>query len=285
MSAFLANLPERYQVIFCDLWGCVHNGISLFPGVVERLDQWAVEQRTVIFLTNAPRPSDAVRAQLSTLGLPDRLNRHVVSSGDTALAWIHEARPDLAFSFLGSEADAVRLASAGLRLSAEVNADTVICTGFDERGFDLMHYRQQLQEFAKGGAEMLCFNPDRVVHRGGEAELCAGAIADVYEEMGGIVRQFGKPHGQIYDHAIRYAGEQRGSLPDHRNVLAIGDSLATDFVGAANAGLDFLFIAGGIDESAYRTRSDCFSALKGLKEPGQTLPVAVARSLGEILEN
>jgi HAD superfamily hydrolase (TIGR01459 family) len=251
---------------------------------VERLDQWAAEQRTVIFLTNAPRPSDAVRAQLSALGLPDRLNKHVVSSGDTALAWIREARPSLAFSFLGSEADAFRLVSAGLHLSTDMNAESVICTGFDERGFDLMLYRQQLQEFAKGGAEMLCFNPDRVVHRGVEPEPCAGAIGAAYEEMGGIVRQFGKPHAQIYDHAIRYAGGQRGSLPERRDVLAIGDSLATDFVGAINAGLDFVFIAGGIDETAYRAGPDCFSAAKGLKEPDRARPVAVVQCLGDIRE-
>jgi len=275
VSNFLDALPDRYRVIFCDLWGCAHDGVAILPGVVDRLDRWRDEGRRVVFLTNAPRPSAAVVAQLTTLGLPDRLNGQVVSSGDAALAWLAGEDDDRACTFIGSEADRARLTAAGLRFVPDAAADRVICSGFDERGFDIADYDGQLRGLAGRGVEMLCLNPDRLVHRGGHAEPCAGAIADAYQTMGGAVRQFGKPHPLIYDHAIRHAGD-----PDRAAILAIGDSIATDVAGAADAGIDCVFVAGGIDAAAYRADGDrIFARGPGLRSDAMR-PIAVVPSLG-----
>ncbi len=274
-TGFLDALPDRYRVIFCDLWGCVHDGVAILPGVVERLDRWRDEGRRVVFLTNAPRPSPAVVAQLAALGLPDRLNGQVVSSGDAALAWLADDGDDRACAFIGTRADAARLTAAGLRFVSDAAAERVICSGFDERGFDIADYDGQLRRLAARGVEMLCLNPDRLVHRGGRAEPCAGAIADAYQAMGGTVRQFGKPHPLIYDHAIRHAGH-----PDRTAILAIGDSIATDIAGAAHAGIDVVFVAGGIDAAAYRTEGErVFARQPGLR-PDATRPVAIVPGLG-----
>lgn len=279
MSGFLDDLPRRYRVILCDLWGCVHNGVRIIPGVVERLDRWAAEGRCVIFLTNAPRPSQAVVEQLAALGLPERLNGRVVSSGDAALAWLKRGELRHAV-FLGSSTDAVRLESEGLRFAPEDEADTVICSGFDERGFDLTDYVAQLERFAGRQLEMLCLNPDRVVHRGDDAEPCAGALADAYGELGGLVRYFGKPHSHIYEHAITHAERLAASRLDRSEIIAIGDSIATDFVGAANQAIDFVFVAAGIDNETYRADPEqAFECAIGLRARGAR-PVSVVQGLG-----
>lgn len=267
MIESLDALPERYRVIFCDLWGCVHNGVAILPGVVDRLDRWQDEGRRVLFLTNAPRPSSAVVEQLAGLGLPDRLNGQVVSSGDAALAWLARDGRDGACAFIGSRADEARLIAAGLTFVSEDGADRVICTGFDERGFDLAHHADQLRRFAERGVGMLCLNPDRLVHRGGMAEPCAGAIADAYQALGGTVRHFGKPHPQMYDHAVACAGN-----PDRNAILAIGDSIATDVAGAVTAGIDVVFVSGSIDAAAYAADGDRLFT--------HARPVAVVPGLG-----
>ena len=93
---------------------------------------------------------------------------------------------------------------------------------------------------------MICANPDIVIHRGDTLIYCAGALAVRYEELGGPVLYAGKPHRPIYDRALALAGQARGAAIDARRVLAIGDGMRTDIIGAARAGLDALFVTGGI---------------------------------------
>lgn len=277
MSDILTALPQHYRLILCDLWGCVHNGVTILPGVVERLDAWQTEGRTIVFLTNAPRPSSAVAEQLGALGLPDRLNGQIVSSGDVALVHMRDEERSRSSTFLGSQADRRRLEAAGLDFVAVDRADTVICSGFDERGFDIDDYMDELGRLAASGVEMLCLNPDRVVHRGDRAEPCAGAIAASYAAMGGKVRLFGKPYRDIYDHAIRYAEAD----VDRNEVIAIGDSISTDYVGAVNANIDFIFVAGGIDGNAWQTHAErVFDNAPGL-EHSPVAPFAVVPVLGQ----
>lgn len=282
MTTFLDRLVGQYQLILCDLWGCVHDGVAILPGVIEQLDRWKGEGATIVFLTNAPRPASAVAAQLKSLGLPDRLNGSIATSGDTALAWIAN-RPGVdRLGFIGSSADAQRLKDAGLHFAEVDDQDAVICCGFDERGFELQRYDAQLQTLAERGVEMFCLNPDRVVHRGGVSEPCAGAIAQRYGEFGGSVKYFGKPYLEIYEQAMAQV-RANGCLIQRNEVLAIGDSVATDYVGAANAGIDFVFVSGGIDGTNYTVlANELFDAAPGLLE-GSARPVAIVSTLGVAL--
>jgi ribonucleotide monophosphatase NagD (HAD superfamily) len=91
---------------------------------------------------------------------------------------------------------------------------------------------------------MICANPDKMVRRGDIIVPCAGALADVYEELGGEVLMAGKPFAPIYDAALELAGS-----PDKKKVLAIGDGPETDIKGAAANDLSCLFITGGINTS------------------------------------
>lgn len=273
--SYLADLPARYRVILCDLWGCVHDGVHVFPGVIERLDSWREHGRLVVFLTNAPRPSSAVAAQLQRLGMPERLTRTIVSSGDAAIAWLKTEGAGRTLGFLGSAVDRDLMEAEGLVFD-DSKANLVLCAGFDARGFNVDDYSAELAALRARGAEVLCLNPDRVVHRGGVAEPCAGALADAYAAIGGIVHWLGKPFPQIYDYALSVSASRTGRKVDRDEVIAIGDSIATDFAGAASAGIAFIFVSNGIDRAGYQAQAE---ALFDLAHRPGAKPVAVVEAL------
>jgi HAD superfamily hydrolase (TIGR01459 family) len=234
----LDRLDRRYTAIVCDIWGVVHDGGILLPGVIERFARLKEQGRTIILLTNAPRPADTVQAHLDQLGLPRRLYDAVSSSGEAGIAGLLElGRP---VGFMGTEEDREDLARRGIELVEQGFVD-LACTGLDERSDDPSDYRARLEALVAGGVRMHCLNPDRVVIHMGHREACAGALADIYEEMGGSVTWYGKPHRPIYDHARFLAGN-----PPLEAMLAIGDGLQTVILGAALFGIDAVYVSHGI---------------------------------------
>lgn len=233
-----AALPQRYRLILCDVWGVIHDGVAIFPGVAERLTAWRGEGRTVILLTNAPRSEDAVAAQLARLGLPRDCWDHIATSGEAGIAALEALGQPV--GFIGSPADRANLEARGIRFAAGSFAHLAV-TGIDGERMHARDYRPELEAAAQRGVVLHCLNPDMVVHRGGVPEACAGAIAELYERLGGRTEYYGKPHAHIYEHALALGGN-----PPKNAVLAIGDALATDVLGAARFGIDCLYVASGI---------------------------------------
>lgn len=236
--SFWDGLDPRYSVILCDIWGVVHDGVKLYPNAIERLREWRGQGRTVILITNAPRASDAVEAQLDRIGLPRDCWDGVSTSGEAGIAELKElAHPT---GFLGTRQDRAILEQHGLRFVGQGFTDVAV-TGLDDERDHVDEYRSQLEAWSERDILFHCFNPDRLVVRGGVPEPCAGALADAYEGLGGRVEWYGKPFHTIYDHALGLAGN-----PPKQAVLAIGDALVTDMLGAARNGLDAVFVQGGI---------------------------------------
>jgi HAD superfamily hydrolase (TIGR01459 family) len=265
--SFLDALPQRYRMILCDVWGVVHDGVTLYPGASERLRQWRGEGRFVALITNAPRPADAVEAQLQRIGLPSDAWDGIATSGEAGIAALNALGAPV--GFVGTEADRAILESRGVRIAPSGNFTDLACLGLDEQRDDVDEYAPDLERWAARGVTMHCLNPDRLVIRGGVSEACAGAIADVYEALGGEVIWYGKPYPAIYQHALRLAGD-----PSREAVLAVGDGLQTDILGAARMGFDAVFVTGGIH--AGEPFPADFAAKYGL---GGWHPVAVVNSL------
>ena len=260
----LDRLDRRYSTIICDIWGVVHDGGQLLPGVLDRLGQFKAEGRTIVLLTNAPRPASTVQAHLDRLGLPRDHYDAVSSSGEAGIAGLLElGRP---VGFMGTEDDRADLVRRGIELVPSDFTD-IACTGLDERSDDPADYRDRLERLAAKGVRMHCLNPDRVVIHVGNLEACAGALADIYEEIGGAVTWYGKPHRPIYDHARALAGN-----PPLDAMLAIGDGLQTDMLGAARYAIDAIFVSHGIHEGSPMP-SD-FAARHGLGTWAPILTVA-----------
>lgn len=265
--SFWAGLDAKYRVILCDVWGVVHDGVSLYPKAAERLAEWRGEGRQVILVTNAPRTADAVATQLDRIGLPRNCWDGIATSGEAGIAALSAL--DRPVGFVGTTGDRAVLEGRGVRIAAGDDFSDLACTGLEPARPDVAEYAADLARWQTHGVVLHCLNPDRLVVRGGVPEACAGAIADDYEAIGGRVVWYGKPHRAIYDHALALAGD-----PPRDAVLAVGDALRTDVLGAARMGLDCVYVAGGIH--AGEQFPEDFAARHDL---GDWRPVAVVDGL------
>jgi HAD superfamily hydrolase (TIGR01459 family) len=264
---FWESLDPRYRLILCDIWGVVHDGVRLYPGAAERLRQWRNEGRFVVLITNAPRTAEAVEQQLARIGLPSDAYDAVATSGEAGIeALLALGAP---VGFVGTAADREILEGRGVPIAGGDDFTDLACTGVDERRPRPEDYRADLERWVVSDVHMHCLNPDRLVIRGGVPEACAGAIADLYAMLGGRVTWYGKPHETIYIHALHLAGN-----PPTSEVLAVGDGLQTDILGAAQMGFDTVFVSGGIH--AGEPFPEDFAATHGL---GDWQPVAVVEGL------
>jgi HAD superfamily hydrolase (TIGR01459 family) len=249
----LSQIAAAYDVILCDVWGVVHNGIEHYADAVEALSRFRKAGGAVVLITNAPRPASGIRRMLERLRVPPDSYDAIVSSGDVTVSLMLE-RGDRAVHHVGPPRDnslfrevAERSGRPDPRVPFEA-ADYVVCTGLlDDVNDTLEDYDPLLRRMLARKMEFICANPDIVVHSGDRLIYCAGAVAGRYAAIGGPVVQAGKPYPEIYRRAIAAAAaaQARGSAERPR-VLAIGDGLATDLKGAIDAGIDMLFVSSGI---------------------------------------
>jgi HAD superfamily hydrolase (TIGR01459 family) len=239
-------LLADYDLLLCDVWGVIHNGVESFPPACEALKRARASGKTVLLISNSPRPAKGVVPQLDGLHVPRESYDDMVTSGDVTRAVIME-RPGQSIFHIGPPRDLPIFEGLDLKLLDADTADYVVCSGlFDDTTETPEDYRAMLERMKARGLFMLCANPDVVVERGNELIYCAGALADLYQSIGGDVLYAGKPYRPIYERALTRAQTLRGGkVPLHR-VLAIGDSVRTDLTGAASLGVDFLFLTAGI---------------------------------------
>jgi HAD superfamily hydrolase (TIGR01459 family) len=275
-----STLAPGYDVLLCDVWGVVHNGLVAFPPSCDALMRARARGAAVVFITNAPRSSVAVARQIEKLQVPRECYDAIVSSGDITRSVI-EARPGQSFFHLGPERDRSIFTGLNARFAALESADYVVCSGLEDDDVDKPEdYRGRLETMLARKLFMVCGNPDVVVERGDKLVYCAGAIADLYATMGGEVLYAGKPYRPIYDMALAKAEAVAGRKAPLKRVLAIGDSVRTDLKVALNVGVDFLFVTSGIhaEELGGRVRPDS-AALKATFAAAGEMPKAVMRQL------
>lgn len=241
----LADVAAEYDALYCDLWGCYHDGLTPFPEAVAALRAFRASGGTVVLLTNAPRPGDAVARHLAAMGAPADSWDAVVSSGDAARAAVADGGFGRRVEHVGPVRDLSFFEGLAVERVSRAAAESVICTGlFDDETETPADYAEAIAEWARRGLRMLCANPDIIVDRGHSRLYCAGAIGEAYADAGGEVVYCGKPHRPIYTLAERVLREKRGPGP-HR-ILALGDGIATDVAGGNALGLDTLFLTAGI---------------------------------------
>ena len=252
---FSALAPD-YDVLLSDVWGVVHNGVAAFPEACDALTRFREGGGTVVLITNAPRPNGVVATQVAHFGAPRSIYDGIVSSGDVTRDEIAK-RPGQTIFHVGPKRDLAIFDGLDVTFAPVERADYVICSGlFNEETETPDDYRALLAQMLARKLFMVCGNPDVVVERGESLLYCAGAIADLYAKLGGQVLYAGKPYAPIYDLALKLAQGRRSAAINRRRVLAIGDSVRTDFTGAASYGIDCLFVTAGIHSAEFGGRDD-----------------------------
>lgn len=244
--AGLSALSDRYDVVLCDVWGVIHNGVRRYPAACEALTTWARDKGPVVLISNSPRPSYDVVAQLDSLDVPRAAWQAFVTSGDATRALLTPHTGTRVWK-IGPERDAPLWAGFDLTLAGPEDADFILCSGlYDDEAEVPEAYRDRLKVAADRGLKFICANPDRVVQRGERLIFCAGSLADLYESVGGEAVMAGKPYPAIYDLALAEAAQLLGRPVDRDRVLCVGDGVVTDVKGAHDQKLACLFVAKGI---------------------------------------
>ena len=241
----LNSIVDNYQLFYIDLWGVVHNGVSLHKEAVNVLREISKKGKEYILLTNAPRPNSVVKIFLKKLGMEEEIRNHVFTSGEASLNYLKKNLIDKFFFHIGPPRDFDLFNDFKKMKSDKIeNSEYFLCTGlFDDYDKDLKYYKKLFEDNLK--KKMICTNPDLIVDRGNVRELCAGSVAMVFEKMGGEVVYFGKPYPEVYNQAINNK---------NKKVLSIGDNLNTDIKGANLLNFDSLIISNGIHKNEIKEK-------------------------------
>lgn len=273
----MRDLVADVDVLLSDIWGVVHNGLVAFPEACEALHTFRQRGGTVILITNAPRPADSVQRQLRKLGVADETYDAIVSSGDLTRHFVAD-HPGKTMFWLGPERDNSIYRGLEAAFAPIESADYIVCTGpFDDETETPEDYRAMMEQARARNLPLICANPDIVVERGDRLIYCAGAIAELYRELGGEVIFYGKPHRPIYERAMSIAETRREAKVPLRRVLAIGDSVRTDLTGAHGFGINCLFVTRGIHAGEFQG-VDALDA-SAVKELFGHPPLALTREL------
>ena len=241
----LSSIADNYQLFYVDLWGVVHNGVSLHNEAIKVLKEITKKNKDYVLLTNAPRPNSAVKSFLEKLGMEKEIRDHVFTSGEAALNYLKNNLSDNLFFHVGPTKDFDLFKDFEKnKLKNIENSEYILCTGlFDDHDEDLQYYKNLFEKNIE--KKMICTNPDLIVDRGNARELCAGSVAIIFEKMGGKVIYFGKPYPEVYNHSI-----------DNKNkkILSIGDNLNTDIKGANLLNFDSLIISNGIHKNEIKEK-------------------------------
>ncbi len=256
----LSEISDRYDALFVDLWGCMHNGVKAFPSAVKAMQDYRTRGGIVVLVTNSPKPRAGVAEQLESFGVPADAYDTIATSGDSARSAMFQGAVGEKVYFMGEwtrdegffEPMSILENPVSIQRVPLADADGIVCCGPLDPMADPDVNRPDFLYAKTKGMKLLCANPDIVVDRGEVREWCAGALAKLYAEMGGESLYFGKPHPPIYDLARRRLAELNKDIPD-RKILAIGDGVLTDIAGAMGEDIDSLFISGGLAASETKT--------------------------------
>jgi len=236
----LKSIIDNYDIFYIDLWGVIHNGITLHKNAIDALKEITKAKKEYVLLTNAPRPNKTVKAFLKKMSMDKEIREKVYSSGEASLNYLKKNCIGKKFYHIGPPRDFDLFVEFENNKEKDISQSTyLLCTGlFENRDESLNYYKELFKDHIN--KKMICTNPDLIVDRGGKRELCAGSVALVFEEMGGEVIYFGKPFPEVYNQSIDNK---------KKKILSIGDNLNTDIKGANLLNYDSLLISNGVHKN------------------------------------
>ena len=236
----LSQIQSKYDAFLIDLWGVVHNGIQLYPGAIDVLNNLHKFNKRFVLISNAPRPSKSVEKYLLSLKMDKVFLKNVFTSGEAALQTLKRNVYGKKFYHIGPQRDKDLIVGFEKNKTTLERCDFILCTGlFENEETSLDYYKNLLRKYTR--LKMICTNPDLIVHRGSQTEYCAGSLALIFEILGGKVVYFGKPYPEIYNFCTK----------KNETILVVGDNIRTDIRGANNMKFDSLFVTDGIHKEEF----------------------------------
>jgi HAD superfamily hydrolase (TIGR01459 family) len=241
----VGEIARDFDAMLIDQFGVIHDGQKLYPGAAEVLRELRVLNIPVVVMTNSGKRAAPNIARLLEMGVLREQFQDCVSSGEVAFQSL-----DVKTAFLIGR-DGVDYAFDPVEFVARPeDAEVMLILGSNAPATSLEAYRHQFEGLT---LPAVCCNPDKLMITRFGLQPAPGAIADVYEKLGGEVRWIGKPYGAIYEHALKRVGSPK-------RVLCIGDSAEHDVAGGQGAGLSTLLVrqgvSAGVAESDLHPRPD-----------------------------
>lgn len=260
----ISEISDKFDVYFIDLWGVIHNGVQCYPEALKVLEKLKAQNKKIVLISNAPRPSEVVKVFLETIRLESSCYDFLVTSGDITREYISLNSSKKNFYHLGPTRDFDLFKDLNVALTSKEECDEIICTGLvSDEEEKLQDYKILLDFFLNKKIPLICANPDEVVARGEKIVFCAGALANQYKQDGGMVRYFGKPYSDIYSFALKKVRAHKDFKDKEEiNTLVIGDNIKTDIRGANLFNLDSVLILNGIYKDFFRDGTVNFDQLK-----------------------
>jgi HAD superfamily hydrolase (TIGR01459 family) len=250
----LNKIYSSFDIFLVDLWGVIHNGVQCYSEASKALKN-IKKNKKIILISNAPRPNYDVKKFLKKINFNKSFYHLLITSGDVTRAYLKNNYKNKLFYHLGPKRDESLFSNLSLKKTSLNKADFVICTGVNNNKDSIKKYYSILKKINNRKLKMICANPDLIVHRGNTVEYCAGSIAKLYEKMGGKVQYFGKPYKHFYEYIFNILKKKYKKNIMKTKILAIGDNLNTDILGANNFNVKNLFIAGGIHKSEWNNKN------------------------------
>jgi HAD superfamily hydrolase (TIGR01459 family) len=258
------EIIDRYDAVICDIWGVLHNGVTIYHDAIAALRRVRAKGKQVILLTNAPKRSDIIQERFKKMGVPDVFWDETVTSGDTIVYYLQDNALDKAIFHWGTDDDTGIFKDNHFNLTSFDTAEMIVCTGLIDSVTEIsMRELTMLTQAADRKLPFICANPDKSVKVGNQFQLCAGALADIYMNLDQPVEFFGKPYPIVYHYCLKIL-EGLSGQPMHQNqILAIGDGLYTDIKGAQNANIDCLMVLNGLHQDLFASqKGDDFATIR-----------------------
>jgi HAD superfamily hydrolase (TIGR01459 family) len=274
----LSDIADHYDHFILDIYGVLHDGIRPFALTIETLEKLKRAGKQTCLLSNSPRRVENVIQALKSMGITRAHYDHILTSGEATYQALKNRDADLgdACWFIGNAWGSEILEGQNLKiLNGPENASFLLNSIPGTEGTARDKLMKQLRTAANKDLPMLCANPDLVVNIGTELYECAGTFAALYEQMGGRVIYFGKPHKPVYETCFEYLGK-----PEKSRICAVGDSFHTDITGANRFRIDSVINLIGIHWEEVVTAGKADPAkLEALLESQNTQPIYMMAGL------
>ncbi|XP_021774808.1 uncharacterized protein LOC110738707 isoform X1 [Chenopodium quinoa] len=253
---------RRFKAWFLDQFGVLHDGKKPYPGAISTLEKLAKTGAKMVVISNSSRRASVTTEKLRNLGFDPNLFLGSITSGELTHQYL-ERRDDPWFAALGKscihltwgDRGAISLDGLDLKVVDNVEeAEFILVHGTEALGLSsgsavpkqLEELEKILEQCALRKIPMVVANPDYVTVEARALRVMPGTLAAKYEQLGGEVKWMGKPGKIIYESAMAMAGV------DAPESIAVGDSLHHDITGANVAGMQSVFITGGIHADELR---------------------------------